>query len=76
MESQPQYKVLAVVYEESTQGDGPFAKLEQLVHLHISEGWTPLGGIAVCATVGPKSERDKDRWFLRAAQAMIREPSN
>ena len=72
----PNYKVLTVVYEESTQGDGPFTTLEQRVNSHISEGWTPLGGIAISATVGPKMVTDKDRWFLRVAQAMIRESTN
>ena len=68
-----EYKVLTVVYEESPQGAGPFAKLEKFVNQHIAEGWSPLGGIALSSTVGPKNPGGKENWFLRVAQAMTRE---
>ncbi len=71
--SEARYKVLTVVYEETIQGDGPFAKLEQFVNEHITEGWKPLGGIALSSTVGPKTPGGKDNWFLRVAQAMTHE---
>jgi len=73
MEADKAYEVLTVVYEESTEGDGPFATLEQRVNSRIKDGWKPLGGIAISSTVGPKIKGGKDNWFLRVAQAMIRD---
>ena len=72
MDSDTVYEVLTVVYEERTDGNGPFERLEQLVNTRIKEGWQPLGGIAISATVGPKVKGGNDNWFLRVAQAMIR----
>jgi len=68
------YKLIATVGEESANGNGAFKQLEQFVNEHIRDGWTPAGGIAVSSVVGPKTAGStRDNWFVRVAQALVRE---
>jgi hypothetical protein len=55
-----EYKVLTIVYEETAQGDGPFARLEMQVNQHLTDGWTLLGGVSVAPTLGPKTSVSTD----------------
>jgi len=66
------YKVLSVVGEETPHGNAALEQLEHFVNEHISEGWMPIGGVAVSAVIGPKTVGStKDNWFVRVAQAMV-----
>lgn len=68
------YKILRSVGEETPQGNVAFDQLEQFVNEHIRDDWRPVGGITVSSVVGPKTVGStRDNWFVRAAQAMVRE---
>jgi len=68
------YKLIATVGEETANGNAAFKQLEQLVNKYIRDGWTPVGGIAISPVVGPKTvDSTRDNWFVRVAQALVRE---
>jgi hypothetical protein len=68
------YRFIKAVGEEISKGNAAFEQLEQLVDEHIHEGWRPIGGVAVSAAVGPKGDGSlRDHWFVRVAQAVVRE---
>lgn len=73
MASELSYKIIKAVGEESSKGNDAFEKLEQIVNEHIREGW-PVGGVSISAVVGPKTAGStKNNWFVRIAQAVVRE---
>jgi hypothetical protein len=44
------------------------------VNEHILDGWRAAGGIAVSSVEGPKAVGSTTvNWFVRTAQAMVRE---
>ncbi len=68
------YKILSAVGEETPKGNTTFGQLEQFVNEHIREGWQPMGGIAISSVIGPKTAGStRDNWFVRVAQALVRE---
>lgn len=68
------YKIVTAVGEETVNGNVAIVQLEQLVNEHIGEGWQPVGGIAVSSVTGPKTAGStKNNWYLRVAQALVRE---
>jgi hypothetical protein len=68
------YKILRSIGEETAKGNIAFDQLEQFVNEHIRDGWKPVGGITVSSVVGLKTAGStRDNWFMRTAQAMIRE---
>ena len=68
------YKLITTVGEETANGNAAFKQLEQFVNEAVREGWTPIGGIAVSPVVGPKTVGStRDNWFVRTAQALVRE---
>ena len=68
------YKIINTFGEETVKGNAAFDQLEQFVNEHIREGWKPVGGIAVSSVVGPKTAGTvRDNWYVRIAQALVRE---
>ena len=72
-----EYKILRSVGEEKPAGNLAIENLVQMVNEHISEGWKPLGGVAVTLVVGPKSlGSQRENWFTSFTQAMIKTEEN
>lgn len=74
MNSKLTYKIVTAVGEETVNGNVAIVRLEHLVNEHVGEGWQPVGGIAVSSVVGPKTTGStRNNWYIRVAQAMVRE---
>lgn len=68
------YQILTSVGQELPSGNPAFDQLEQSVNKYIAQGWQPLGGVAVSAVVGPHTPGSLlENWFVRVAQAVVRE---
>ncbi len=67
-----EYIILTAVGQETPSGNSGFELLEKQVNEHISKGWQPVGGVSVAPVVGPKLGAQRDNWFTRFTQAMIR----
>ena len=68
------YKIVKAVGEETVKGNVAFDQLDQLVNEHIREGWRPVGGIAVSSVTGPRTANStRENWYVRIAQALVRE---
>jgi hypothetical protein len=72
-----EYKILRSVGEEKPTGNLAIENLIKMVNEHISEGWKPLGGVAVAPVVGPTSlGSQRENWFTSFTQAMIKTDGN
>ena len=68
------YKIVTAVGEETVNGNVAIVQLDQLVNEHIGEGCQPVGGIVVSSVTGTKTAGStKNNWYLRVAQALVRE---
>ena len=68
-----EYKIVTALGAESPHNNTAIGQVQQFVNDDIAKGWRPLGGISVTSVVGPKaSASEKDTWWLRVSQAMVR----
>lgn len=68
-----EYKIITALGMESPHNNAALGQVEQFVNDDIAKGWRPLGGISITAVEGPKvSSSEKDTWWLRVSQAMVR----
>jgi hypothetical protein len=71
-----EYRVLTAVGEEQPAGNSVFDEIETSVNEAFRDGWSPVGGVSISAVAGPRiAGSPKDNWFVRVAQAIVREIS-